>query len=157
VTDYSFLDPTIPVRLAQDIDAAEANELQAYEDTLGNWTIGRGHLMPLPAPGRSWEGFTILPSVSDRYFNGDLLQALKTASAWPEFAKCDTECRQNALREIAFNIGGKWATFVHARAAIGAQNWKGAHDELLDSEWHAQVKDRAVRIANYFLTGSYPT
>ena len=157
MTDYSFLDARIDVRLATDIDAAEADKLTAYQDTLGNWTIGRGHLMPPAAPGRSWAGFTIIQSTSDRYFNGDLLDAIKLAQGWHEYLSCDTDCRRNALEEIAFNMGGKWATFVHARAAIAAQDWQTVHDQLLDSLWAKQVGHRANRIAGYFLTGQYPT
>lgn len=156
ITDFSFLDARIDHRLATDIDAAEANELTAYKDSEGNWTIGRGHLMPPAAPGKSWAGFTILPFVSDRYFNGDLLYALAYAQRLPEFAKCDTQCRQNALIEICFNMRGHWEGFHKARAGIEAQNWQVVHDELLNSLWASQVKGRAVRIANQFLTGEYP-
>lgn len=149
-------DPRIDDRLARDIDAAENNELTAYKDSLGNWTIGRGHLLPAPAPGKSWAGFTILPAVSDRYFFDDLISAITFAQKLPEYEKCDTDCRRNALVEICFNMRGKWHEFVKARAALVEQNWQGVHDELLDSAWHAQVKGRAERIANYFLNGDYP-
>jgi GH24 family phage-related lysozyme (muramidase) len=162
-TDWSFLDPNIPRRLAVDIDAAEKNELVCYKDSLGNWTGGRGHLMPQAAPGRSWEGFAVAPSTSDSWFNSDILWAMALAKKWPEFPKCDTEARQNALREIAFNMAGKWGQFVHARAAIEAQNWQEVHDQLLNSLWAKQVQPhgldtpgRATRIAGYFLTGEYP-
>lgn len=161
MTDYSFLDSSIDRRLAADIDAAENNELVAYPDSLGNWTIGRGHLMPPAAPGRSWHGFTIVESTSDRYFNSDLLSAYAQARALPEFVKCDTLARQNALVEICFNMGGKWHQFVKTRAAIEAQNWQGVHDNLLwnaphvPTPWYSEVKGRAVRIANQFLKGEY--
>jgi GH24 family phage-related lysozyme (muramidase) len=155
ITDFSFLDSRIPQRLAVDIDAAEANELVAYKDSLGNWTAGRGHLLPPAAPGRSWEGFTVVQSTSDRWFCQDLLNAMALAEKWAEFKQCDTECRQNALREIAFNMGGKWDQFVHARAAIAAQDWQRTHDELLNSLWARQVHGRATRIANQFLKGEY--
>jgi len=157
VTDWAFLDSRIDVRLATDVAAAEADKLEAYQDTLGNWTIGRGHLMPPAAPGRSWAGFSILQSTSDRYFNGDLLIAIALAQKWPEYLSCDTNCRRNALEEIAFNMGNKWESFVHARAAISAQDWQTAHDQLLNSLWASQVHGRATRIANYFLTGEYPS
>jgi GH24 family phage-related lysozyme (muramidase) len=163
LTDFSFLDPSIPLQLAIDIDAAESDRLICYQDSLGNWTGGRGHLMPPAAPGRSWEGFTVVQSTSDRWFCQDLLDAMRFAAKWPEFPKCDTLARQNALREIAFNMRGKWDTFVHARAAIMAQNWQEVHDQLLNSLWAKQVQPhgldkpgRATRIANYFLTGEYP-
>lgn len=113
--------------------------------------------MPRPAPGRTWEGFTVIQSTSDRWFCTDIMNAMRLASRWPEFESCDTECRKNALYEIAFNMGGRWETFVHTRAAIKAKEWQAAHDGLLDSEWAKQVHaGRATRIANYFLNGEYP-
>jgi GH24 family phage-related lysozyme (muramidase) len=163
ITDETILDPSIDRRLAVDLDAAEDDVLTAYPDTLGNWTCGRGHLMPRAAPGRSWEGFSVVQSTSDRWFNTDIMTAMALAKKWPEFPKCDTDCRRNALTEIAFNMSGRWGTFVHARAAIEAQDWQKVHDELLNSEWARQVQPhgldkpgRATRIANYFLSGEYP-
>jgi GH24 family phage-related lysozyme (muramidase) len=164
VTDYSFLDPSIDRRLAADIDASEKNELVAYLDTTGNWTCGRGHLMPPAAPGRSWEGFTVIQSTSDRWYCDDLLNAIALAKKWAEYPKCDTQARTNGLVEIAFNMGGKWGQFVHARAAIEAQDWQRTSDELLNSKWATQVgtgfytdgkPKRATRIASQFLTGEY--
>jgi lysozyme len=163
ITNDTVLDPTIDRRLAVDLDASESDSLVAYKDTRGNWTCGRGHLLPQPAPGRTWEGFTVIQSTSDRWFCTDILSAMRLASKWPELQSCDTECRKNALYEIAFNMGGRWETFVRTRAAINAQDWQAAHDGLLDSEWAKEVQPdgldkpgRATRIANYFLTGSYP-
>jgi GH24 family phage-related lysozyme (muramidase) len=166
ISDFSILDPSIPRQLAIDIDAAESDRLVAYPDSLGNWTAGRGHLLPPAAPGRSWEGFTVVQSTSDRWFCQDLIDAMKFAQKWPEFPKCDTGCRQNALYEISFNMRGKWGQFVNTRAAIVAQDWQKVHDGLLDSLWATQVgvgtypdgkPKRATRIANYFLTGEYPS
>jgi GH24 family phage-related lysozyme (muramidase) len=160
---YDFLDPSIDRRLAADLDAAERNELVAYKDTEGNWTCGRGHLMPPAAPGRSWEGFTVIQSTSDSWFNTDILRAMALAKKWPEFPKCDVQARVNGLYEIAFNMAGKWGQFHHARAAIEAQNWQEVHDQLLwdapgvKTPWYKEVKGRAERIANQFLTGEYPT
>lgn len=155
-SNYDFLDPSIDRRLAHDVDLAEGNRLVAYKDSEGNWTCGRGHLMPPAAPGRSWEGFSVIQSTSDRWFNGDLLDAIAFAKKWPEFAQADTACRQNALYEIAFNLRGRWQGFHKARAAIAAQDWQTAHDEMLNSTWHAQVKGRAERLAGYILKGEYP-
>jgi GH24 family phage-related lysozyme (muramidase) len=163
ITNETVLDPSIDRRLAVDLDAAERDELAAYLDTRGNWTCGRGHLMPRPAPGRSWEGFTVPQSTSDRWFCTDIMNAMRLASRWPEFESCDTECRKNALTEIAFNMGGKWEQFAPTRALITAKNWQGVHDHLLASMWAKEVQPdgfekpgRATRIAKYFLTGEYP-
>jgi GH24 family phage-related lysozyme (muramidase) len=156
--DYSFLDPRIDVRLARDIDAAEDDVLTAYQDSLGNWTIGRGHLMPRPGTPKGWAGFTIIQSTSDRYFNEDLLTAIVLAQKWPEYASCDTDCRRNALEELAFNMAHKFESWGPTIALIQAQNWQGVHDHLLASLWAKQVGPvRSSRIANYFLTGQYPS
>lgn len=164
--NYDFLDPRIDRRLAADIDASEKNVLVAYLDTTGNWTCGRGHLMPPAAPGRSWEGFSVIQSTSDRWFNDDLLFAIALAKKWAEYPKCDTQARINGLCEIAFNMGGKWGEFVHARAAIEAQDWDRTSHELLNSKWATQVgtgfytdgkPKRATRIAAQFQSGQYDT
>lgn len=164
ITADTVLDPRIPTRLAVDVDASEKDELTAYRDSLGNWTIGRGHLMPPTAPGLSWEGFTIIQSTSDRYFNGDLLDAMAFTERLPEFQKCDTEARKNGLYELCFIMHGKWEQFHNTRAAMTEQNWQGVHDGLLDSLFAREVgtgyysdgkPKRATRIALQFLTGNY--
>jgi GH24 family phage-related lysozyme (muramidase) len=179
-------DPRIDPRLARDLDAAEKNELEAYPDSLGFWTIGRGHKLPAPAPGKSWKGFTILPSVSDRYFVEDIVLATTAAQKLPEWAALDTNARQNALVELCFNMGPReWGTWTPTRTLMQQKNWQAVHAHLLVSLWASQVQPhkfvggicerchepqtsiahsfckaiengRAERIANYFLNGSYP-
>ena len=163
ITNDTALDPSIDRRLAVDLDASESDKLVAYLDTKGNWTCGRGHLMPRPAPGRTWEGFTVRQSTSDRWFCTDVMNAMRLASKWDEISSCDTDCRKNALYEIAFNMGGRWEQFGPTRAAVKAQEWQTVHDHLLTSLWAKEVQPhgidkpgRATRIANYFLTGEYP-
>lgn len=163
ITNDTVLDPSIDRHLAIDLDTAESDRLVAYLDTKGNWTAGRGHLMPRPAPGRTWEGFTVVQSTSDRWFSTDIMNAMRLASRWDELNSCDTVCRQNALYEIAFNMGGRWEQFGPTRAAITAKEWQTVHDHLLGSLWAREVQPhgfdkpgRATRIANYFLTGEYP-
>jgi GH24 family phage-related lysozyme (muramidase) len=160
---YDFLDPSIDRRLAADIDAAEGDKLRAYADSLGNWTIGRGHKLVGAAPGRDWATLVIVQSASDRFFNEDLLAAIALAKKWVEYPFCDTSARVNGLVEIAFNLAGRWGGFAHARAAIAAQDWPTVHDQLLwnapgvKTDWYSQVGGRAERIANQFLTGQYPS
>jgi lysozyme len=184
-SEEAMIDSAFDSRLVHDLSGAEDDVLTAYQDSLGLWTIGRGHLLPAPAPGKSWKGFTISQDVSDRYFNGDLASAITYATKLPEFASCDTDCRKNALIELCFNMRGKWNGFHNTRAAISDKRWQDAHDGLLNSLWAAQVQPhkfehnicalcghaeltgtvsyclkriggRATRLANYFLTGEYP-
>ena len=164
ITNETALDPSIDRRLAVDLDASEQDKLVAYKDSLGNWTCGRGHLMPHPAPGRTWEGFTVIQSTSDRWLCTDILSAMALAQRWPEFEKCDTDCRKNALYELAFNLAHRFEGFKDTIAGIEAQDWQKVHDDLLDSAWAKEVQPhgldrpgRATRIAGYFLTGEYPS
>jgi GH24 family phage-related lysozyme (muramidase) len=137
ITSETVLDPSVDRRLAVDLDAAEGDRLIAYQDIGGLWTCGRGHLLPPPAPGRTWAGFTVPQSTSDRWFSSD--------------------ARKSALTEIAFNMGSGWVQFGPTRAAITAKEWRTVHDHLLASLWAKQVgPTRSNRIANYFLTGEYP-
>lgn len=164
ITNETVLDPSIDRRLAIDLDAAENDELVAYLDSLGNWTCGRGHLLPHAAPGRSWKGFSVIQSTSDSWFNTDIVSAIAFAKRLPEYASCDTSCRQNALTELCFNMRGKWEAWGPTRAAITAKEWQTVHDHLLASLWAREVQPhgfdkpgRATRIANYFLSGEYPS
>ncbi len=181
------LDPRIPQQLLDDIDKAEGDPLEAYLDTAAppNWTIGRGHKLPRPMVGQSWKGFTISQAVSDRYLQEDILKVYPFVEKLEEWAHMDTPCRQNALRELAFNMRGNFLAFEQTRAAMIAGNWQAVHDGLLDSKWAKQVQPhefvsgtckicgaeeyvsgphdyckgrdgRATRLARYFLKGQYP-
>jgi GH24 family phage-related lysozyme (muramidase) len=177
---------TVDPRLAADLDASEKNELEAYLDTEGFWTIGRGHRLPTPAPGKSWQGFTISEDVSDRFALEDALKATKAARNLPEWKALDTPCRQNALIELCFNMGpGSWGKWTPTRALMQAGDWEAVKNHLLASLWASQIQPhkfvngvcercheqhilgvhayckavphgRADRIANYFFTGEYP-
>lgn len=144
----------IDPRLERDIGRAEADKLVAYRDSLGYWTIGRGHFL---GNDHDWTGYTITAEQDETYFQGDVQQATAFAQRLPEWGACDTVCRQNALIELCFNMRGKWLGFHHCRAAWQIKDWQTAHDQLLASTWETQVHaERADRIANYILTGEYP-
>jgi len=148
----------IDPHLLADIKSAEGCKLTAYKDTNGFWTIGWGHLLPKPCTPEGWAGYTVTQPVVDNWLNEDLTRSQNYTVKLPEYASCDTVCRQNALIELLFNMGpGTWQNFHVTRAAIQAKNWKGAHDGLLSSAWATQVgPHRSQRIADYFLTGQYP-
>lgn len=141
-------------RLERDIGAAESDKLVAYRDSLGNWTVGRGHLLQA---GHDWTGYTITPAQDEVFFQADIQEATAFVQRLPEWTSLDTACRSNAAIELGFNMHSKWLGFHKCRAAIQAKQWQVAHDELLNSEWESEVHAaRANRIAGYLLTGAYP-
>ena len=142
--------------LLRDLKQAEGVKLTAYKDTLGNWTIGVGHLLP---SFRDWTGYTITEDAVDTYLTGDLQEVEADGELLPEWPSLDTDCRRNAVLECLFNLGApKWRTqFPKTRAAISDQNWQAAHDALMDSPlWIKEVgAARIERLAKYLLVGSY--
>jgi GH24 family phage-related lysozyme (muramidase) len=146
----------IDLRLQADIQTAEECRLIAYLDTMGYWTIGWGHKLPL---GRDWTGTTWTQAQADAQLMTDITAAAQDCLSLQEWPFLDTPCRQNAVIELVFNMGRMtWQTFFRTRQAIKAHDWQTAHDQLLASKWEVQVHaTRADRIANYLLTGQYPT
>jgi lysozyme len=144
----------IDPRLDNDIDNSEQCKLQSYQDSLGVWTIGWGHEIPLNVDPR---GLVWTQEQADAQRDIDVEAAQTFAQSLPEWPFLDTPCRQNAAAELCFNMRRKWLLFVNTRNAIKAQDWQAAHDGLLASLWASQVHaTRANRLANYLLTGQYP-
>lgn len=146
--------PTIDPQLLRDIQSSEGCKLTAYRDTRGLWTIGYGHLLRQDI---DWTGHTIAQAVADELLQQDIADALYKAegeSIWPDL---DTDCRQNAVIELAFNMGEKhWEEFKQCWAAIKARNWLAASEQLLESAWAKEVgPTRSGRIAAYILRGTY--
>lgn len=145
----------IDPRLDKDIDDAEECKLVAYLDSLGFWTIGWGHLIPA---GVDPHGLVWTQEQADAQRDKDVGMAQRYAQQTPEWLYLDTDCRRNAVVELCFNMSHKWMLFVNCRAAIRAHRWQEAHDALLNSLWASQVHaKRADRLADYLLTGQYPT
>lgn len=144
----------IDPRLDRDIGRAEGDDLTAYKDSEGYWTIGTGHL--LQPQDHDWTGYTITPEEDAKLRDSDIMIAAAFAQRLPEWAACDTDCRRNALIELCFNMRGRWLGFHNARYDWRNQQWGDAAKEMLNSKWAGEVKGRAVRLANYVRTGQYP-
>ena len=144
-----YVDP----RLAQDVAKAEGCRLAAYRDGGGVLTIGYGHTGP-----EVTDGLTITQAQADNWLNADLDKATFHAVGLPEWAALDTPRRRNVVVECVFNLGvGHWMGFHQTRAAIQAQQWQSASQNLLDSPtWISQVGlGRVSRLAAGLLSGSY--
>lgn len=142
--------------LIRDTKGAEGCKLIAYLDTLGNWTVGYGHLL---AAGVDWSGHEITQATADQLLSLDLDSRAAQAATLPEWSALDTPCRRNAVIECVFNLGfGHWQReFPATRAAIRGQRWMDAAKNLLNSpEWVMQVGlPRVSRLAAYLQNGSY--
>ena len=114
-----------------------------YTDTTGHETIGYG--------------FNVDAGIS-QYAAAQLLTAQTTElatdlRAYSWFVGLD-DVRASVLCELAFNLGlSGLLHFPAMLSAIGASNWQGAHDELLNSTAAKQLPARYSMLANLLLNG----
>ncbi len=125
---------------------AEGECASLYKDTTDNWTIGIGH--NLSAKG-------ISKGVLELMFAEDVKDAQATLTKLVPHWWTFDEARQNALVELAFNMGGKLAGFAHMLMAVNSGAWDRAADELQDSLWFRQVGRRGPRLVRTLRTGQY--
>ena len=138
-----------PQELIDQIKRQEVLRLDAYQDTLGNWTIGYGHTPAFP-------GQTITEAEADSWLMQDLSGAqtdLLTALPWCSSLSAPRYC---VLWNMTFNMGiGHLLEFRLMLAAVREANYPEAAKQMLDSLWASQVHDRAVELAEQMETGAW--
>ncbi len=150
-------------RLHASVRAHEGYRRIPYQDTLGYWTVGFGHLVhdiKLDAVANYQTLGNLLNWISDpinheAWLRSDLLEAESDArgyigEGWDKLS----DVRKEVLTELAFQLGGKRLRgFVQMREAIISGRWMRAHDELLDSQLAKQTPGRANELADRLLAG----
>ena len=128
----------------------EGCRLEAYRDSLGNWTIGVGHL-------GAHEGEVWTQEQADAQLQTDLdstADGLTTAAPW--WVNLDV-VRAGVFLDMAFNLGvHKFSTWKHTLGYAYNGDYAECGDEIEGSQpWASQVGNRAVRNANQMRTGVY--
>lgn len=129
----------------------EGNNLFAYRDTLGYWTIGVGRCV------EKHIGTGLRQSEVDLMLKNDI-EELETRlpKAFPFYVEL-SDVRKAVLMSVAFNTGFSGLMgFHHMLDALTEGNWKRAHDELLDSRAAIINKPRYERLALMMLTNEWP-
>lgn len=122
----------------------EGLRLKPYTDTVGKLTIGIGHNL-------TDKGLTQAQCVSIlRDDLADTTSFLNSHCPW--YANLDP-IRQKAILDLTFNLMGKLLDFHNMIAAIQAQDWNRAADELLNSTFAHQTGVRAQHLAQMLRTG----
>lgn len=128
--------------LQKELTFDEGKRLTVYRDSLGNRTIGIGHLMK-----RTDRFVRISEEKCSELFYEDIQIACKSLDRIiPFWRDIEDPVRRRALVNLSFNLGGKLSKFVNFIRALKHQNWKAAGDSLKDSKWWKQVGLRAPRI-----------
>lgn len=120
----------------------------AYQDSLGYWTIGVGHLIDEKKGGK-------LPDfIIDTLLEYDIEKHKKElVAALPWFIEIDP-ARQAVLINMAFNLGtAGLLKFANTLRCIREKAYQQAAEHMLDSLWAKQVGKRAHRLAAQMETG----
>lgn len=130
----------------------EGCRLVAYPDPLSGgdpWTIGYGHT------GKDvWPGKRITQDEAEDLLAKDTKEACKDASTLPVNFKDLDPVRQAVLINMTFNLGlTKLLKFKRTLEEIRMRNYETAALYMLQSQWAAQVGQRAIRLAKKMKNG----
>ena len=147
----------------------EGIDLQLYKDTLGYYTIGIGHLVTKVNSfstavltlnnvlGRSTNG-VITSEEAATLFQSDVQKAKDSLSEVGLGGLLNSldPIRQAALINMSFQLGARGvANFKNSMALLASGNWEQAAVNLKQSNWFRQTTNRATRVIETFLTGTW--
>ena len=140
-----------PDRTAELLATEEGEVLHAYQDSLGYWTIGVGHLIDNRRGGR------ISKRISRLILAEDMAIPLAAAETYPWFAAL-SDARQAVIVSMIFQLGSVgFAGFRATIAALAAGDYEAAGERMLASLWARQTPARARRMAEMMRTGNWPS
>jgi GH24 family phage-related lysozyme (muramidase) len=126
----------------------EGKRNRPYQDSLGLWTVGIGHLI---GDGKS------LPPEMNREFSDEEIMAMfekdyahhrSAAMNIPGFGKLDGR-GQGALTDLTFNMGPSWISkWPKLKKQLEEGDTQGAAKNLEQSKWYGQVGNRAPTIVS---------
>ena len=135
------------INIEKELIEEEGLFLDCYEDSLGNYTIGVGHLLKS-------ECGTITLEYAGKLLKDDIKEARKQCKKnIPVFSELN-EARQYVLIDMCFNLGiDKLLKFKKMLLALENKNYSVASLEMKDSLWHKQVKNRAIKLEKIMKNG----
>lgn len=128
----------------------EGRVAHAYQDSLGYWTIGVGHLIDERKGGKLPE------AIIDALLDLDIHEhANELFSSLPWVRDLDP-VRQAVLVDMYFNMRRNLLGFKETLRLFQEGRWDAAANAMLDSRWADQVGIRARRLARMTRTGQWP-
>jgi GH24 family phage-related lysozyme (muramidase) len=130
--------------LDAELERDEGRLKRIYTDTVGKVSGG---------VGRNLTDVGFSDDEVDLMYRNDKVRTLAWLDSNLPWWRDLNDVRQRALINMAFNLRARLLGFTNTLAAIQANDWQKAHDEMLDSLWAKQVGERASRLASMILTG----
>lgn len=136
-------------RLIEQLKRHEGVSKWAYEDHLGYITVGVGRCLDPEI------GLGLSDKEIDYLLQNDIERCYKELECLSWFPDLDP-IRQEALVNMVFNLGlTRFLQFKKTLAYLAEGRYSEAADEMLDSKWARQVKNRAIEISEMIRTGQY--
>lgn len=133
------------VQLIEELKRDEGVVLTLYKCSAGKNTIG---------VGRNVDDRGITEDESDYLLGNDIdlcVDELEDNFTW---YKNLSDARQRVLVNMCFNLGlTRLLGFKKFLAALEAEDWDRAAEEMLDSKWAVQVGPRSTRLRDLLLEG----
>lgn len=128
----------------------EGEVLSAYQDHLGFWTIGVGHLIDKRKDG------TISPYISSLLLESDIADKASDLDKYLPWWRDLDDGRQAVLLGMAFQMGiNGLLGFKNTLAMVKSGNYAGAANGMLNSLWAKQTPARAKRMSEQMRTGEW--
>ncbi len=130
------------------IGREEGLKLSVYQDHLGYWTIGFGHLVDARLGGQ------IPRQMAEDLLDHDINQVVdRLAATYPWFSGLD-DVRQAVFISLGFQLGFTGlAKFHNTLAAAALGDWNACAAYLLHSKLATQTPARIQRLANALISG----
>jgi len=121
----------------------EGMKTKPYIDSMGNWTVGVGHLIGKSLPADMNREFSQQEIMG--MFEQDFAKHYGIAQQTPGWDKAN-ESGKGAMVDLAFNMGQWWTKFPATAKALMSGDFTGAASGLKDSAWFKQVGSRGATI-----------
>lgn len=136
------------VKLREELEYDEGVKYEIYNDHLGYPTFGIGHLVRDSDPEHGQPVGT--PVSEDRVaeaFNRDIEITIEDCHRlYDDFDELPEEV-QRIIANMLFNLGlPRLSKFRGMKAGVDDRDWERAADEMVDSHWYNQVRNRADRL-----------
>jgi GH24 family phage-related lysozyme (muramidase) len=157
-------------RLESDTSTDEGEKARPYKDPLGLWSFGDGRCLEThPLSGSEWKALldrgyisVVLSPAGSGLLRSQQLAAVSAALAhdYSDFWPALNDARQNALAELAFQIGVAGEEDFHdmltaVRVAVRTGDWAPVKVAGLASKWARQTPPRAEIVLDQLCSGQF--
>jgi lysozyme len=140
---------------SKDMDREEGFRLRYYKDTVGLWTIGRGHLIGNDESLKAWKalhGATMSKAALEKLFREDVAEAVADLDRVTPWWRTLSPVRQCVMASMTFQLGGGWLkgpkAWPFTLGLIRDGSYSAAATQMKMSLWAKQTPNRAARMCH---------